>query len=152
MIKLETTEERRKIMQAIKSKNTSVEILLAKRLWHKGYRYRKNDKSVFGTPDITFKKYKIAIFIDSEFFHGNNWHEKKQKLKNNKEYWIAKIEKNIERDKKVNKYLISKGWVVLRFWCSDIKKNLKMCVDVITNEIESIHKKIYFSDDEKNLF
>ncbi|MFP9097581.1 very short patch repair endonuclease [Flavobacterium sp. RHBU_24] len=144
MIKLETTEQRRKIMRAIKSKNTTVEIILAKALWHKGYRYRKNDKTIFGTPDLVFKKYKIAIFIDSEFFHGFNWEAKKDKIKNNRDYWVAKIEKNIARDQKVNEYLISKGWTVLRFWCSEINKNLRECIKVIENEINDKHARIYF--------
>lgn len=137
-------ELRSKIMRAIKSKNTSVEILLAKKLWHKGYRYRKNDRTIFGTPDIVFRKYRIAIFIDSEFFHGYNWEAKKLKLKDNREYWISKIERNIARDKKVNEYLSSKGWVVLRFWSFDIKKKLNESVKVIEKEIEEVKKKIYY--------
>lgn len=62
-----TPEQRRKNMQAVKSKGSKIEVLLMKALWHKGYRYRKNDKTVFGKPDIVFKKYKIAVFCDSEF-------------------------------------------------------------------------------------
>lgn len=94
-----TKEQRSKIMSAIKSKDTKEEVLLAKALWHKGYRYRKNDKKVFGNPDLTFKKLKIAIFVDGEFFHGHNWEERKTKIKSNRDYWIPKIEKNIQRDK-----------------------------------------------------
>ena len=67
-----TKEQRSKNMQAIKNKGTKDEVLLAKKLWHIGLRYRKNDNSVFGKPDLTFKRYKIAIFIDSEFFHGKD--------------------------------------------------------------------------------
>jgi len=133
-------------MRAIKSKNTSVEILLAKALWRRGHRYRKNDKTIFGTPDLVFKKYRIAVFVDGEFFHGYNWESKKLKLKDNREYWIAKIERNMDRDKKVNEHLASKGWIVIRFWGMDIKKKLRDCVKVVENEIEEIKAKIYYLD------
>jgi DNA mismatch endonuclease (patch repair protein) len=136
--------QRSKIMSAIKSTNTSVEVLLAKALWHRGHRYRKNDRSIFGSPDIVFKKYRIAVFIDSEFFHGYNWEEKKAKLKDNREYWIAKIERNMGRDKAVNEYLRSKGWVVLRFWGLQVKKNLRVCINSIEHEIDEYKKKIYY--------
>lgn len=129
-------EIRSKIMKAIKSKDTKEEILLAKALWQKGYRYRKNNKSVFGTPDLTFKKYKVAIFVDGEFFHGYNWEDKKEKIKSNREYWIPKIERNMQRDRDVNQYLIKNGWKVVRFWSSFVKKNLSYCIDIIEKEID----------------
>jgi DNA mismatch endonuclease (patch repair protein) len=129
-------EIRSKIMQAIKSKDTKEEVLLAKTLWNKGYRYRKNNKSVFGTPDITFKKYKIAIFVDGEFFHGYNWEDKKEKIKSNRDYWIPKIERNIQRDKEVNQYLIKNEWKVIRFWSTFVKKNLQDCIEIIEKEID----------------
>lgn len=130
-------EIRSKIMKAIKSKDTKEEVLLAKALWHKGYRYRKNNKSVFGTPDLTFKKHKVAIFVDGEFFHGHNWEDKKEKIKSNREYWIPKIQRNMQRDKDVNQYLIKNGWKVIRFWSSFVKKNLEDCVDIIKKEIDN---------------
>ena len=144
MMTMTKKEQRSKIMRAIKSKNTSVEILLAKALWHRGHRYRKNDKTIFGSPDIVFRKYRIVIFIDSEFFHGYNWHEKKQKLKDNREYWIAKIERNMNRDEKVNDFLLSKGWTVIRFWGLEVKKNLWKCVNMIEIKMEEYKKKVYY--------
>ena len=122
-------------MQAIKGKDTKEEILLAKTLWHRGHRYRKNNKSVFGTPDLTFKKHKIAIFVDGEFFHGYNWEERKDKIHSNREYWIPKIERNIKRDAEVNQYLLAHGWRVIRFWSTFIKKNLQECIQIIEQEI-----------------
>jgi DNA mismatch endonuclease (patch repair protein) len=130
-----TPEQRSKIMRAIKSKNTKSEMLLAKALWHRGYRYRKHDKSIFGTPDLTFKKLKIAIFIDSEFFHGKDFETKKKPV-NNAEFWEKKIKRNIERDQQVNEYLTTHGWTVLRFWSEDIKKNLHKVTRSIENTIE----------------
>lgn len=130
-------EIRSKIMQAIRSKDTKEEILLAKALWHRGHRYRKNSKSVFGRPDLTFKKHKIAIFVDGEFFHGYNWDEKKDKIKSNREYWIPKIERNIKRDTEVNQHLLANGWSVIRFWSSYIKNNLTDCVMIIEDLIKA---------------
>lgn len=123
-----TKEQRRKNMQAVKSKGSVIETAFAKALWAKGYRYRKNDKTVFGKPDFTLKKIKIAIFVDSEFWHGKDWHIRKHDHKSNQDFWHKKIERNIERDKEVNEKLTSDGWKVLRFWGRDIKKNLSECL------------------------
>ena len=131
-------------MRAIKSKDTKEEVRLAKALWKRGYRYRKHDKTVFGTPDLSFKKYKIAIFVDGEFFHGKNWEMVKKRLDTNKDYWINKIERNQERDIIVNNYLASKGWIVLRFWSKDVQKKLYTTVRTIEKEIAKIHKRIHY--------
>ncbi|MGN6166144.1 MAG: very short patch repair endonuclease [Flavisolibacter sp.] len=128
-------EQRRKNMQANRSSGTTSEILLARALWSKGYRYRKNDKSVLGKPDITFKKFKIAIFIDGEFWHGKDWETKKIKITHNPNYWIKKIERNIERDKTIRQELEARGWAILRFWHKDVRRNLTQCVEAIENVI-----------------
>jgi len=123
-----TKEQRRKNMQAVKSKGSEIETALAKALWARGYRYRKNDTTVFGKPDLTMKRYKLAIFVDSEFWHGRNWKVRKSDIKSNRDFWHQKIERNIQRDKEVNKHLRKNGWRVLRFWGKDIMKNLANCV------------------------
>ncbi len=123
-------------MQANKSTGTKPELLLAKTLFARGHRYRKNNKTVFGKPDLTFKKIKLAIFVDGEFWHGKDWHKRKEDFKTNKEFWIKKIERNIERDKEVNLQLSREGWTVLRFWSKDIENNLLTCVLQIENEIK----------------
>lgn len=135
------SQQRSKNMAAIKSTATKDEIRLGKALWQLGLRYRKNNKAVFGKPDFTFKKYKIAIFVDSEFFHGKDWDTKKKPL-TNAEFWQKKITRNIERDKEVNGYLESNGWTVLRFWSKDIKKNLTDCVALIVETIDKAAGKI----------
>jgi DNA mismatch endonuclease (patch repair protein) len=132
-----TPEQRSKTMSAIRSTNTKAEIRLAKALWNLGYRYRKNNKTVFGKPDLTFKKLKIAIFVDSEFFHGRDWETQKDRVKTNREFWQKKIERNIQRDIEVNNYLESQNWKVLRFWSEQIEKNLQDCVTKIQSEIIS---------------
>jgi DNA mismatch endonuclease (patch repair protein) len=128
------TEQRSKNMRAIKSTATKAELALAKALWNLGYKYRKNNRKVFGTPDLTFKKLKIAIFVDSEFFHGKDW-ETRKKPQTNAEFWIKKIERNMQRDIEVNAYLESQNWKILRFWSNDIKKNLDSCLLEIENAI-----------------
>ncbi|MGK4566457.1 very short patch repair endonuclease [Flavobacterium sp. 3HN19-14] len=141
-----TKEKRSKIMASIKSKNTKSEVLLAKALWHRGHRYRKHNKGIFGTPDLAFKKYKIAIFVDSEFFHGKDWHLTEKRPKNNAEFWQKKIERNRERDFQVNTYLTSKGWIVLRFWSNDVQKNLYSTVRIIEKGLIDSKKKINYLD------
>lgn len=130
-----TPEQRSKIMRAIKSKGTKDEVRLAKALWHLGYRYRKNDKTVFGTPDLTFKKRKVAVFVDSEFFHGKDWETKKLRIKTNQEFWQKKIERNMERDKEVNDYLCSNDWIVLRFWSNEVKITLEDCIRFVISHL-----------------
>lgn len=132
-----TPEQRRKNMQHIKSKDTKIEMMLRKALWNKGIRYRKNYKDLPGRPDIVITKNKIAIFCDSEFFHGKDWELLKAKLAqgNNGEFWIKKIACNKERDDKINKKLIYMGWTVIRFWGNDIVKKLEECLKVIDDAI-----------------
>ena len=119
-------------MQRIRSKDTKAEMLLRKALWHKGVRYRKNYKLLPGTPDIAITKYRIVIFVDGDFWHAKG-HEQNpgEQIATNKEFWKAKLIRNVERDRYVNELLLEQGWIVLRFWESDIKKNLGKCVDEI---------------------
>lgn len=134
MDKYKVSEIRHKTMSHIRSKDTSIEVILRKALWDKGYRYRKNVKELPGKPDIVLTKYKIAIFCDSEFFHGKDWVEillPKIKRGNNSTYWEKKITRNMERDDEVNKELLYRGWTVVRFWGKDIEKNTEECVKVI---------------------
>lgn len=131
-----TKEQRKKNMQAIKSKGTKIELLLGKAMWDKGLRYRKNNKEVYGNPDFVFTKYKIAIFCDSEYFHGKDWETQKNRIKTNIEFWHKKIELNIKRDNQVNEFLLKNGWKVFRFWGEEIKKKLEFCVAQIEQAIE----------------
>ena len=126
-----------KNLKKIKSKDTSIELKLRKSLWHKGYRYRKNYKDLPGTPDIALTKYKIAIFCDSEFFHGKDWEVLKVRLAagNNPDYWIRKIERNQKRDIENDKKLLFLGWTVIHFWGKDILKNTEECIRVVEETI-----------------
>lgn len=132
-----TPEQRKKNMRSIKGKDTSIEMILRKALWKKGYHYRKNYKNLPGTPDIALTKYKIAIFCDGEFFHGKDWEILKPRLEksDNSQYWISKISRNRERDEDVNKQLLFQGWTVIRFWGKEIQNNTDQCVKVVEEAI-----------------
>ena len=123
-------------MGRVKAKNTSFELLLRRELWARGLRYRANDKTVFGKPDIVFKGKKVAVFIDSEFWHGKDFLENKNIPKTNNDFWINKLKRNIERDKEVNEFLTEEGWKIIRIWSKDLKKNTTVFVDLIYNEIK----------------
>lgn len=123
-------------MKQVKNKDSKIEIMLRRELWSRGIRYRKNVKTITGKPDIAFIGKKIAVFIDGEFWHGYNWEVRKNDFKTNWEFWIPKIERNMERDKEVTKALQESGWTVIRFWGNEIKKNVIQCADIIQKELE----------------
>ena len=131
-----TPEQRRKNMQAVKNKNTKIELMLRKALWSRGLRYRKNTSKVFGHPDIAFIGRKVAVFCDSAFWHGFDWENKKNEIKTRQDFWIPKIERNMQRDKEVNEKLKAEGWIVLRFWGNSIKKNVESCADIVQAALE----------------
>jgi len=134
---LKTTPEISKRMSKVKTKRNKPETLLAKALWHKGYRYYLNNRKLIGTPDITITKFNIAIFIDGEFWHGKDIKEFESRNHNNKEYWLEKIQENIKHDSYVTKKLQQDGWNVIRFWSKDIMQYLDDCITVIEDYIQS---------------
>ncbi len=118
-------------MSQVKNKDSQIELMLRKELWARGLRYQKNVSGITGKPDIVFKGKKVVVFCDSEFFHGYDWENRKNDIKSNRDFWISKIERNIQRDKEVTACLEDDGWIVLRFWGRDIKKELNKCADCI---------------------
>lgn len=132
-----TTEARSRNMSRIKGKNSKPEIALRKALWARGLRYRIHPKKVPGKPDIFFRKHSLAVFVDGEFWHGYDWLRRKAQIKSNREFWIAKIERNMQRDREVNSQLKEMGITTLRFWEGEVKKELESCVDKIINEIKN---------------
>ncbi len=116
-------------MSKIRGKNTKPELLFRRALWAQDVRYRVDNKQLPGRPDIAIKKYKLAVFIDGEFWHGYDWEERKVKLKSNRGFWIPKIERNMQRDREVNAQLETLGFTVFRFWESEVKTNLKNCIN-----------------------
>ncbi len=128
-----TNDNVRKAMKGNTKKNTSIELLLRRVLWKNGVRYRKNCKDVPGKPDISIKKYKLAVFCDGDFWHGKEYHG----VKSNSRYWDEKIKRNRERDLEVTIRLRDEGWTVLRFWESEIRNDLNDCVQKV---LKVIHK------------
>ena len=150
----ETSEKSHRTMSRIRGKNTKIEVALRKALWSKGYRFRKNYKELPGKPDIALTKHKIAIFCDSEFFHGKDWDSLKEKLKKGKnpDYWISKIERNRERDKEKDEMLQAKGWTVIHFWGKEILKNPEECIRVIEETIFDLKMSEVEDDNEQGSF
>lgn len=124
-------------MRAIRSKDTSIELMLRKELWKRGLRYRVNCKSVYGKPDILFVKAKVAVFCDGDFWHGKDYNENTFANSDNAEFWNRKIVRNMERDRIVDETLETQGYHVLRFWESDIKKGLGVCCNEVVSKIAS---------------
>lgn len=123
-------------MSRIRGKNTKPELAFRKALYAQGYRYRVDYKKLIGRPDILLKKYKTAIFIDGEYWHGHKWQERKPKIRTNRDFWIAKIERNMQRDKEVNQGLSDLGYTVFRFWENEIKKELETCLGKVIAHLE----------------
>lgn len=126
-----TKEQISRNMKSNKGKDTKPELLLRKELWRRGLRYRKNYKELYGKPDIVFLGARIAVFVDGKMWHGYDWEHQEDDFKSRRDYWIPKIERNIEHDYEVSQELISLDWLVMRFWDFEIKKNLQECADKI---------------------
>lgn len=133
-----TKEQISRNMKHNKSKDTRPELLLRKELWKRGLRYRKNYKELCGKPDIVFVKANIAVFVDGKMWHGFDWEHQKNDFKSNRDFWIPKIERNIERDKTVTQELKEQGWQVIRFWDFEIKKDVVACA----NKIEQTYREM----------
>ncbi len=146
--KYDTDESTSKRMANVKLKKGDAEVVLARKLWHLGYRYRLNYKKLPGSPDIAIQRYKIAVFIDGEFWHGKDWENRKQKLIRNREYWIEKIEENIARDKRNEMDLSKIGWLPIRFWSKDVLKNTDKCMVLLLDTINK--RKSLFVNGETN--
>lgn len=124
-----TKEQRHKNMSRVKGKDTTPELLLRKALWSRGIRYRKNYDKLPGKPDIVLTRQKIAIFVDGDFWHARGHQDNPgEEVASNREFWRKKLARNVERDKEINDELTEAGWLVLRFWESDIKKDLDACM------------------------
>ena len=122
-------------MSRIRSHGTRIERHLGSAMWAAGLRYRKQ-YPILGKPDFAFPRARIAIFCDSEFWHGYGWSESSRNhFHHNRSFWVSKIEANIKRDIAVNQQLANQGWHVLRFWGKDILSNAQECVDLVVEQL-----------------
>ena len=131
-----TTKARSLLMSKISGKNTKTEVAFRKAFWNSGYRYRANYTKLPGKPDIVFNKHRVVVFIDGEFWHGYNWEEKKKRIKSNRDFWIPKIERNMQRDNEINVALKEKGFRVFRFWEKDVKNDFEGCFLTVLNYLQ----------------
>ena len=129
--KFQTTPQVSRRMASVHLKGGKAETMLAKALWHKGYRYRRNDRRLPGSPDIALARYRIAVFVDGEFWHGYRWAERRERLKANRAYWLEKIQENIDRDRRNDLLLSDRGWTVLHLWEGEVKRDLEGCVRTV---------------------
>lgn len=123
-------------MTRVRSKNTSPEVALRRALWTLGLRYRKHYKALSGSPDIVFVRAKVAVFCDGDFWHGRNWEERKHTIPSNRDYWVPKIERNMLRDERVTHELAEAGWLVLRFWETNIRRDLMGCAQTVHEAVK----------------
>ena len=141
-----TLEQIRKNMRNVHNKDSQIELALRRELWSRNLRYRKNVNRIFGKPDIAFIGLKIAVFVDSEFWHGYDWQNKQLEIKSNRDFWVPKIERNMQRDLEVTDRLQSDGWTVIRVWGKDIKRDVVSVAD----RIESVYKEKKNDADKNN--
>ena len=130
-----TEEERSYCMSRIKGKDTSIEKALSHELWRRGLRFRKNSRKIFGHPDISIAKYRIAVFCDGDFWHGYDWQNRKVSIHSNRDYWWPKIERNMEKDIEVNHVLEAEGFTVISVWEHEILNDLQSVADMIEKHI-----------------
>ena len=145
-----TDAQRSYNMSRIRGKDTSIEKALSRALWHRGLRFQKNSSSVYGHPDISVKKYKVAIFCDGDFWHGYDWENRKDAIKSRREYWIPKIERNIAKDEETNHILSAMGYKVIRIWEYEIRNDIDDVVAMIMRAIEE--QRINLSHQDKPAF
>ncbi len=120
-----TPEQRRRCMAAIKGKNTKPEILVRKFLFACGFRYRLNHPRLPGHPDVVLRKYRTVIFVNGCFWHGHEGCKYFVLPKTNTEFWKAKIARNSERDKEVQKSLAKMGWHCITIWECQLKPSVR---------------------------
>jgi len=139
------------IMRKVRSNNTAPEVVFRKALWARGIRYRLHASHLPGKPDVVISAKKVAVFIDGDFWHGNQWRRRQltalddqfaNSRQPQREYWLRKIRRTMQRDSDATAALLVDGWTVLRFWESDIRKDVERCVqmtvDVAAGVIEAV--------------
>lgn len=129
-------EKRSENMSKIKSKDTSIEIMVRKWLFSRGFRYRKNDKRLPGKPDVVLPKYRTVVFVQGCFWHGHGICNYSHIPKSNVEFWEEKINRNKERDRKNYDMLKNLGWKVITVWECELKKSREERLEHLLMEIQ----------------
>lgn len=136
-----STRASRAASASSRKRDTAPELALRRELWARGYRYRVDVRTLPGRPDIVFPGPRIAVFCDGDFWHGRNLEERLARLAagHNAEYWVTKIRSNVERDRRVCQELEAAGWLVMRFWESSLKQDVRAAADAIAIMIKAAH-------------
>jgi DNA mismatch endonuclease (patch repair protein) len=121
------------------ARNTRAEIALRRAIWQRGLRYRLHAKDLPGKPDIIFRKARVLVFCDGDFWHGRNFDQRRGRLArgNNADYWISKIKGNVVRDARQNRLLRQAGWRILRFWETDVLRNPQKAADRVARLVQA---------------
>ena len=144
MARKKTKEQIKHNMSQVRNSDTALEKLLCEELTRNGVTtFTRNNKTIFGKPDIAFIARKIAVFCDGDFWHGYDWGNAQNEIKSNRDFWIPKIERNMQRDQEVTTRLQEQGWVVLRFWGHEILKEMDYCITTILDELRVLPKPPY---------
>lgn len=130
-----TKEQRSKVMSSIRGKDNKPETMVRKYLWHRGFRYRKNDKSLPGTPDIVIPKYRTVIFVNGCFWHHHYGCKYGRYPQSRKEYWIKHINRNVENDVKNYNLLQQLDYKVIVVWECEIKEDFEHRMKLLIEEI-----------------
>jgi DNA mismatch endonuclease (patch repair protein) len=133
-----------RIKQLNRAAETRHESILRSELWRRGYRFRKNVRSLPGNPDIVFQRERVAVFCDGDFWHGRDWSRRATRLRagTNATYWLEKIRSNIRRDRRIDRELERDGWTVIRLWETDILKNARTCAARIASRLRRARSKL----------
>lgn len=139
MARKKSKEQIKYNMSRVRNSDTELEKLLCEELNRNGIiTFTRNNKTIFGKPDIAFAARKIAVFCDGNFWHGYDWENAQNEIKSNRDFWIPKIERNMQRDQEVTARLQEQGWVVLRFWGHEILKEMDYCISTILDELRTL--------------
>jgi DNA mismatch endonuclease (patch repair protein) len=131
-------------MRRVRSRDTTPELALRRALWKQGLRYRIYSRQLPGNPDIVFRGARVVVFVDGDFWHGNQWRlrglaslEDQFRHAKRADYWVPKIRRNMVRDADATARLEYGGWKVLRLWESDIAADLGGCVKRVRDAVEA---------------
>ena len=122
-----------------RKRDTTPELSLRRALWKRGLRYRLHVPDLPGRPDIVFRRSRVVVFCDGDFWHGKDWRSRRRRLKrgHNARYWVNKIRRNIQRDRNVSAALEAQGWHVLRFWEADILSDPDAVAKLVQDTLKS---------------
>jgi DNA mismatch endonuclease (patch repair protein) len=131
-----------RMMAAVRNKDSKAELALRRQLHARGLRYRLHARDLPGRPDLVIHKYRLAVFVDGDFWHGNAWKVRglarfEDQFPSNRDFWVAKIRRNMQRDQEVTAALVAGGWTVVRLWESEVLASPAAAADRVQGALRS---------------